>query len=301
MQVCDFEISDIHFTIQTFDISEGTRYRGEELVVEDRSQYLNIHQHITYECFLSCKKMVLFTDNGYEAYEKECVIVPPGKRHFVHESGDYYGFYFFMERVEGKNTGVYDKLCKCLCSEITVIPMNEEINFYTLQLKKCYVNYSNTNRIKLLYPLLLMETIGSIFPKETLNYTYLKSQRYYQVLLDNYIISFLNLDIKLEDLADELGLTSRRVSSLIKEHYGCTFTQLLIRRRLQAASMLLENSDMTNSEIAVTVGFENENYFYVCFKNEYNMTPQRYRQLYKKIDGSDDTGMVSDDLYEKQG
>lgn len=281
MEVFNFEIADIHFTLQKLNMNETMNYRGEKVVTGTGNPYLRLHQHIVYECFLPLDQFVLNTESGLTTYEASCVVVPPGVKHCVCGE-DTYAFYFLMEQVERKKARIYDRFCAIVKDGIWTLPMNEKIRFYSSALKQCDEMESLAGQEPLLLPLLLLEIFSDIFPGEKLKYSPLKSRWDYQILIDNYIITFLHWDVTLEDIASELGLTTRRVQSLVKEYYGCTFTQLLNRRRLQAACSLLENVEMSNSEIAIMAGFENENYFYLCFKNEYEMTPQQYRLLSRK-------------------
>jgi AraC-like DNA-binding protein len=43
--------------------------------------------------------------------------------------------------------------------------------------------------------------------------------------------------------------------------------------------MLLKNTDLSISEIAVAVGFEDSNYFSRAFKRSYGLTPREHRAL----------------------
>ena len=53
--------------------------------------------------------------------------------------------------------------------------------------------------------------------------------------------------------------------------------QYLMSVRLKHASYLLRFSDLSVSEIAQQVGFEDNNYFSRCFRQNMSMTPSEYR------------------------
>ncbi len=85
--------------------------------------------------------------------------------------------------------------------------------------------------------------------------------------------------IHARDLADILNLSTRQLGRVLQKQYGLTFGEKLIRIRVQAAKELLENSGMTVSRIAGTVGYNNTRYFNEAFKKVTGMTPMQYRNI----------------------
>lgn len=87
--------------------------------------------------------------------------------------------------------------------------------------------------------------------------------------------------LKLQDVADELGTNRSYVSACINNHYGCNFSQLLIRYRLSAAKDLLQNSSMTVQEITEHVGFNTRTSFYRAFKEnvDESLSPVEWRRV----------------------
>ena len=84
--------------------------------------------------------------------------------------------------------------------------------------------------------------------------------------------------ITLSDLARHLHYTVPYCSKYLKEHLGCTFSELVRRMRFQAAEDYLINSDMSVNQISETLGYENPENFIRAFKKNFGMTPARYRQ-----------------------
>ena len=60
---------------------------------------------------------------------------------------------------------------------------------------------------------------------------------------------------------------------------GKTPIEFIRSIRLKHAAQLLEKTQMTVSEIAFEVGFNNTKYFVKYFKEEFNMLPRDYRNL----------------------
>lgn len=58
-----------------------------------------------------------------------------------------------------------------------------------------------------------------------------------------------------------------------------TFTQIVREVRVEKSKLLLTNSNLSTLTIALTVGFNNQNYFNMSFKKLTGMTPLEYRRL----------------------
>lgn len=84
--------------------------------------------------------------------------------------------------------------------------------------------------------------------------------------------------ITLADLAKHLHYTVPHCSKYLKEHLGCTFSELVRRIRFQAAEDYLLHSDMSVNQISETLGYENPENFIRAFKKYFGVTPARYRQ-----------------------
>lgn len=68
------------------------------------------------------------------------------------------------------------------------------------------------------------------------------------------------------------------MSRLIKKKTGKTFKDLLIEKRMKQACYLLCNTNLTVSEIACTIGYENTSYFHRLFRSMNGMSPGAYRE-----------------------
>lgn len=81
----------------------------------------------------------------------------------------------------------------------------------------------------------------------------------------------------LTDAAEEFGLNPNYLSNLLKKQTGHTFNDLVTQEKLSAAQRLLENSDMSVTEIINYVGYQNASFFYRKFKERYGCLPGEYR------------------------
>jgi len=87
-------------------------------------------------------------------------------------------------------------------------------------------------------------------------------------------------NVTLEMVAKEAGLSTFRVAHLVKEVTGKTVLQHVHHLRVQEAQRLLEQSDLSCTDIAYETGFGDQSYFIKQFRKQMGITPARYRRLY---------------------
>lgn len=83
--------------------------------------------------------------------------------------------------------------------------------------------------------------------------------------------------ITLGDMAKHLGLNKCYFCDLFKKETGKTYSQVLNEIRIEKSLELLLNTNMTILEIALTVGYNNQNYYNMAFKKIMGTTPFKYR------------------------
>ncbi|MFS0855627.1 MULTISPECIES: response regulator [Paenibacillus] len=98
-----------------------------------------------------------------------------------------------------------------------------------------------------------------------------------------YIEEHFAEDVTLKRLAEYVRMDASYVSDLFKKKMGITMTHFIQNRRVQAAKMLLTETEKTVSEIGRLVGFENDNYFIKIFKRWCGLTPNEYRKEQKIV------------------
>ncbi len=85
--------------------------------------------------------------------------------------------------------------------------------------------------------------------------------------------------ITLSDIANAVGLSTFRIAHLMKEATGKTPLQNIHYLRIQKARTLLENSELSSTDIAYESGFGDQSYFIKLFKKWMGITPAKYRKL----------------------
>ncbi len=88
---------------------------------------------------------------------------------------------------------------------------------------------------------------------------------------------YTDADLRLQGVADELGLSIHTLSQLLNTHYGESFTQFVNRYRIAHAKELMHHSPaLSVKEIAYQSGYNNPTSFYNNFKALTGMPPSEY-------------------------
>ena len=101
-------------------------------------------------------------------------------------------------------------------------------------------------------------------------------------LAKDFIDAHYTENIKLDDIARAVGTTVYRISKIFKAEIGIPPMRYVILRRMGEAQNLLINTDMTITRIAISVGYNDSNYFQNVFRDFMNMTPKEYRKRWTK-------------------
>ncbi len=90
-------------------------------------------------------------------------------------------------------------------------------------------------------------------------------------------------DLSLEDISKVLSMTVVSFSRFIKKMTGKTFVDSLNEIRLDHATRLLVDSNLSIADISSRCGYNNLSYFNRIFKKKHNCTPKEYRDNYSSI------------------
>jgi AraC-like DNA-binding protein len=102
--------------------------------------------------------------------------------------------------------------------------------------------------------------------------------------VDAYILEnqkFLDPQLSLESLSEELGKSTSHLSKLMNAHAGSNFPDHINKYRVEEAKKLLANDDFdtyTIVAIGLECGFNSKSTFYTAFKKFTGQTPNQYRK-----------------------
>lgn len=107
-----------------------------------------------------------------------------------------------------------------------------------------------------------------------------KTHRAEQIM--EWIDQNLMNNFQLEDISQELHLSTYYISHLFKEATGSTIKDYLNAKRIQQACLLLATSDKSISQISEEIGLLTTSYFCQLFKKHTGYSPYKYRTHLKK-------------------
>lgn len=85
-------------------------------------------------------------------------------------------------------------------------------------------------------------------------------------------------DGSVEELAEQLDIGSRQLSRLFQQHLGASPVEVAQTRRLHFAKKLLDETQMTLTEICFASGFGSVRRFNAVFNNTYGRSPKQLRE-----------------------
>jgi ligand-binding sensor domain-containing protein/signal transduction histidine kinase/AraC-like DNA-binding protein len=88
-----------------------------------------------------------------------------------------------------------------------------------------------------------------------------------------------NLDLGVEFLCKELGLSKTHLNRKVRELTGYSPASYIRQLRLNKASQLLKVEHLTIAEIAYMTGFSSPSYFSQTFRDYYGVTPKEYSEV----------------------
>lgn len=80
----------------------------------------------------------------------------------------------------------------------------------------------------------------------------------------------------LQELADAIGLSLKKLKEGFKQIYGDTVYSFLFDYKMEVARKLLESGDYNVNEVGLKVGYSTSSHFIAAFKKKFGTTPKKY-------------------------
>ena len=100
------------------------------------------------------------------------------------------------------------------------------------------------------------------------------AERMHRIL--HYLETHYSEPVRLSEIAEREGLTQTYLSHLFREQLHIPFQDYLARLRLEAAMLLLRQSDTTLTDAAYACGFSDPKYLNRSFQKNLGMTPRQW-------------------------
>ncbi|MBY9081405.1 AraC family transcriptional regulator [Paenibacillus sp. HN-1] len=93
--------------------------------------------------------------------------------------------------------------------------------------------------------------------------------------------SFMDPNLSLNQIADELGMSPIYISRVYKQQTLSAIMDVVMEKRMQEVERLLKDTDYSVSAIAEQTGFTSSSYLHRMFKRHFSVTPIEYRKSAK--------------------
>lgn len=131
---------------------------------------------------------------------------------------------------------------------------------------------------------ILREHYTSELPSESRSNTSNKLDRKFISEFTSIIEANLsNEDFSVDDIYKGLGISKIQLYRKTKALLGFNVNDYILTVRLQKAKYLLNNEDLSISEIAYKVGFASQAYFSTVFKSKFSITPSEFKEASKRL------------------
>lgn len=285
----------------TIDIQVMCNIGPEEVMVSRFSDYFELyHKNLDHPHRHNFYHLVYFTEGGgshtidftkYPVQPRQIYFMHPGQVH----SWDFEG------KVEGFLVNFTDSFFKSFLLKVNYI---ESFSFFS-GIESKYVldlDEETANRIEPVFQELLVQSgLKSQFRPDLLRVMLLEiflcieinNQKYvseqniphqYDTLIDNYqkLIEKHFLEIHLpNEYADMLSITPNHLNAVCKERLGMKAGELIRRRILLEAKRLLVNRELSVSQVAYSLNFNDNSYFTRFFKKNIGQTPEEFRNSHR--------------------
>jgi AraC-like DNA-binding protein len=80
----------------------------------------------------------------------------------------------------------------------------------------------------------------------------------------------------LHELAEEIGLSLKKLKEGFKQIYGDSVFSFLFDYKMEYARKMLESNQYNVNEVGLKVGYSTSSHFIAAFKKKYGTTPKKY-------------------------
>ncbi|PWN66181.1 helix-turn-helix transcriptional regulator [Chryseobacterium oncorhynchi] len=122
---------------------------------------------------------------------------------------------------------------------------------------------------------LLLLQLEQLFQDESSTSSLSKKDEEKIYAVRDYIVSNLNADCSLNDLAHQVGTNEFTLKKGFKELFGTTVFGFWNDTKMEQAKRLLLDSNMNISEVSDLIGYKNPRHFSAAFKRKYNVLPSK--------------------------
>lgn len=250
-----------------------------------------LHWHKTFEVIMPLTNYydVVAEDKTYHLLPGEIFFVPPGTLHECIAPSEGTRFVFLFKMTDLQNLNGFARIQPLLTEPIlfnqaSFPSIYDDIFRLLLRIKDEYFMQSEHELYELAIHSMLLEILTligyNLLHRENKEEKSSQNNKKYTKLFNSllqYIEAHYTEEITLESMADKMGFSKYHFSRLFKEYTSFTFCDYLNYRRIKAAESLLEDPEISVTEVAVNTGFTSIPTFNRLFRKYKGCTPTEFR------------------------
>ena len=260
--------------------------------IENRGQSFQIPVHWHDELEIIYVKSGFLTVNisGENYIGKPCdaFVVSPGNLHFMgSQTGtvDYFTFLFPLKYIAFRSDDMLDdKLIEPLNSgHLMISPeIKDTVKEQCEQLARVYAAEIDKSESKITSQIrkkiILLQFIHELWKKGFIVENDTTGRNTVEKEMVSYIQQNYMGKILLREFGEQFHLSEKYISRYFKEHFHITLSQYVTYLRLEHAKQMLQETDISVTEVAMQSGYQNISYFIRSFKKTYGVSPLKYRK-----------------------
>ena len=231
---------------------------------------------------------VNISGENYIGKPGDAFVVSPGNLHFMgSQTGtvDYFTFLFPLKYIAFRSDDMLDdKLIEPLNSgHLMISPeVKDTVKEQCEQLAGVYaaeIDESGskiTGQIK--KKIILLQFIHELWKKGFIVENDTTGRNTVEKEMVSYIQQNYTGKILLREFGEQFHLSEKYISRYFKDHFHITLSQYVTYLRLEHAKQMLQETDISVTEVAMQSGYQNISYFIRSFKKTYGVSPLKYRK-----------------------
>ena len=260
--------------------------------IENRGQSFQIPVHWHDELEIIYVKSGFLTVNisgeNYIGKPGDAFVVSPGNLHFMgSQTGtvDYFTFLFPLKYIAFRSDDMLDdKLIEPLNSgHLMISPeIKDTVKEQCEQLAGVYAAEIDESESKITgqikKKIILLQFIHELWKKGFIVENDTTGRNTVEKEMISYIQQNYTGKILLREFGEQFHLSEKYISRYFKEHFHITLSQYVTYLRLEHAKQMLQETDISVTEVAMQSGYQNISYFIRSFKKSYGVSPLKYRK-----------------------
>ncbi|MCP1160664.1 helix-turn-helix domain-containing protein [Bacillus infantis] len=242
--------------------------------------------------FVTDGSLYIYEDNQeWTISSGECLMLRPDRHHYSSKPCDTQThFYWLHFQTEGVWAETIDSRQPVGSKHITPFYLNERFVITIPRHVSLSYPIDTFEKIRKLIVLIAEPSIHSRWEEQTIFQEILHELHRSQTPLVHTSVMDIaeksalylqrNFDKKISNqtLSEKLNFHSGYISRCMKQVFGCTPLEYLVKYRIAQSKLLILNTNLSIGVIAEKTGFANSSYFTRCFVKEESMTPLQFRK-----------------------